>query len=113
MMIFALILSCPIKNGIKDILGLPINVEYASNGGKQAIQNTNVERCADVELLETTVLVDNVAFGNALLPAVFIAAMILFLSPPIRQKESTHPRYGKFKFPSSLPIFLQYRRLLI
>ncbi|MGO3654767.1 MAG: hypothetical protein ACTJFN_10410 [Sphingobacterium sp.] len=113
MMVFVMLTSCPVKSTIKNLLGIPVNTEQATANAKQGLQNSNIERCSDAQLKEATLVYTDASHASSLIPVIFLSVIFLFLSPIPRQEEQTHPLYGNLKIPASLPIFLQYRSLII
>jgi len=112
-LVLVLLTSCPIKSGIKTLIGLPAKTGQGIAKSNSHFFSNNPDRCINSETTETTVSqAVSVDAGNSL-PAALLTAAFLFLSGIICGKEPSHPRYGNLKIPGSLPIFLRYRRLLI
>jgi hypothetical protein len=111
MFILLLLTSCPIKNGIKSLAGLPINTEQGRIADRALPLDTGFERCSE-----------SVDSGNARLSFVQEAlllpddVLILRSSYPFSIQEHlqlSHSRNGRQKIAHTLPIFLQYRTLRI
>jgi len=113
MMVFVMLTSCPVKSTIKEVLGIPVNTEQTTAKAKQGLQNMNIEKCSDAQLKEATIVYTDASHASTLVPVILLAAFFLFLLPTPRKKEQTHPLYGSLKISTSLPIFLQYRSLII
>lgn len=112
--VFVLLTSCPVKSGIKSLVGLPVNTEQEVPKGKHDfVGGSNAEKCVIGQTNDTTISNNTASHANSLLPAVFL--IIAFLSLPIitSDKEQSHPLYGNIKIRGTLPIFIQYRKLII
>ncbi|TYP91311.1 hypothetical protein BC792_12019 [Sphingobacterium allocomposti] len=114
-MLLVLLSSCAIKTSIKNLAGIPSKTERGVPKGNKNFSTHTIEKCAQFDASDTQI-VQKVSFSaNDLLPAVIFAAAFLFLFGlrPV-SKESKHPLYsGSGKIRSSIPIFLEYRKLII
>lgn len=111
MFILVLLTSCPIKNGIKSLAGLPVNTEQGRIADRAVPFDTGFERCSE-----------SVDSGNSRLS--FIQESLL-LPDDVLILRSSYPfsiqehlqlsasRNGRQKIVHTLPIFLQYRTLRI
>tara|TARA_R110000868_G_scaffold296012_1_gene556263 strand:- start:11825 stop:12181 length:357 start_codon:yes stop_codon:yes gene_type:complete len=114
-MLLVLLTSCAIKTSIKNLAGIPTKTERNIPKGSHNFSTNTLENCAQFDTSDTQI-VQKVSFNaNDLLPAVIFTAALLFLFGlrPV-SKESKHPLYSSSgKIRSSIPIFLEYRRLII
>ena len=111
MFVLVLLTSCPIKNGIKSLAGLPINTEQGRIADRALPLDNGFERCSE-----------SVVSGNARLS--FVQETLL-LPDDVLILRSSYPfsihehlqllasRNGRQKIVHTLPIFLQYRTLRI
>lgn len=114
-MLLVLLTSCAIKSSIKTLVGIPANTEHGLPKGNQNLSVNTIDKCAEFEVADTQI-VQTISFStNDLLPAVlFTAALFFLVSFRTVSKEHTHPLYsGSSKIRSSIPLFLEYRKLLI
>jgi len=112
-MLCVLLSSCPIKSGIKSLVGIPTNTEQgvpkksslfsAGNGTEKCVSETS-----DTKISQTVS-----SSTQDVLPAVLLTAAFVFLLGYTLCKQQPHPLYGSLKIPGTLPIFLQYRKLII
>ncbi|WP_324756246.1 hypothetical protein [Sphingobacterium thalpophilum] len=114
-MLLVLLTSCAVKTSIKNLAGIPTKTERGVPKGNQNFSTNTLEKCAQFDASDTQI-VQKVSFNaNDLLPAVIFTAAFFFLFGlhPV-SKESKHPLYsGSGKIRSSIPIFLEYRKLII
>uniref|UniRef100_F4C762 Lipoprotein n=1 Tax=Sphingobacterium sp. (strain 21) TaxID=743722 RepID=F4C762_SPHS2 len=107
--------SCAVKASVKTLAGIPTKTERGVPKGNQNFSTNTLEKCAQFDASDTQI-VQKVSFNaNDLLPAVIFTAAFFFLFGlrPV-SKESKHPLYsGSGKIRSSIPIFLEYRKLII
>jgi|SRR5690606_29999199 len=109
--VFVLLTSCPVKSSIKSLAGIPVNTESGLSKKNSILGNGSGE-CVIGETTDTEASL--AAFNsNNLLPAVILTAAFLFLIGDTRSTEQPHPLYGNLKISGTLPIFLQYRKLII
>ncbi|WP_437362716.1 hypothetical protein [Olivibacter jilunii] len=114
-MLLVLLSSCAVKTSIKTLTGTPVKTERGIPKGSQSFSTNSVEKCAQLGVSDTQIVQKNSFNANDLLPAVIFTAAFLFLFGlrPV-SKESKHPLYsGSGKIRSSIPIFLEYRKLII
>lgn len=107
--------SCAIKASVRNLVGIPSKTEQSNSKTHQNFTANYVEKCAEIENADT-LIVQKVSFdANDLLPVVLYIATFLFLFRfRSESKESKHPVYsGSSKIRSSIPIFLEYRKLII
>lgn len=112
MVVFVLLTSCPVKSSIKGLAGIPVNTEQQASKKNNPLSGQEMEKCADSQTTETSII-QPFSHASDLLPAVLFAVTFIFLFGYTFSKAQTHPRYSNLKIPGSLPIFLQYRRLII
>jgi len=106
--------SCPIKISIKRLAGIPVKTEQPTTPKNQHSVNT-FEKCNVVSASEMQIVQKSSSNANDLLPVVLFTASFLFLFSfrPV-SKENKHPIYsGSSKIRSSVPLFLEYRKLII
>lgn len=111
--VFVLLTSCPVKSSIKSLAGVPVNTEQQAVNKNNPLYGNEVEQCADGQTKDANIIQTPSSYASDLLPAVLFAVTFIFLFGYALCKEQTHPRYSNLKIPGSLPIFLQYRRLII
>ena len=112
-MLLVLLTSCPIKNGLLSLAGIPVNTEQGLAKKTNLISGYGVEKCFYSETADTIISQEISINANDLLPALLLAATFLFLLGYIFCKEQSHPLYGNLKITGTLPIFLQYRKLIL
>lgn len=110
-MALVLFTFCPIKSSIKGLIGLPAKTEQGLPKNSSLFFGNDAGRCISSEGTETRISQSIPVNADNLLPVVLLATAFLFSS--IRSKEAPHPLYGSVRIPRALPIFLQYRKLLI
>ena len=114
-MLLVLITSCAVKTSIKNLAGIPIKTERGVPKGSHNFSSNTLEKCSQFDASDIQI-VQKVSFNaNNLLPAVIFTAAFLFLFGfrPV-SKENNHPLYsGSGKIRSSIPLFLEYRKLII
>lgn len=109
-MIFLVLLSsCPIKS----LASNPVKTEYGAIKDSHSLIGNNLEDCIDAT--ETKIAETVSIHTNDLLPVVIFTIAFLFLfSFRPESKENKHPLYsGGGKISNSIPIFLEYQKLLI
>ncbi|MDP2041143.1 MULTISPECIES: hypothetical protein [Algoriphagus] len=112
-MLLVLLTSCPIKNGLLSLADIPVNTEQGSAKKTNLISGYGVEKCFYSETADTIISQEISISANDLLPALLLTATFLFLLGYIFCKEQSHPLYGNLKIYGTLPIFLQYRKLIL
>ncbi len=114
-LLMVLLTSCPVKGNIKTLTGLPINTEQGFPKGSQHTSLNTVEKCAEFETEDTTLVQKFSLADNELLPLlIFTAAAFLLFNFRVEIKENKHPVYsdsGKIK--TAIPLFLEYKKLII
>lgn len=112
-MVFILLTSCPVKGGIKTLIGLPVKTEQGLAKGNKGFIGNGSEKCSNAATDQ--IIVSPITFENAghLLPAIILTAAFLFLLGYTLYKAPAHPLYGNLKISGPLPIFLQYRKLIL
>lgn len=112
-LLLVLLTSCVVKASIKS-LGNPTKTERGIAKGSHNF-STTLEKCAQFDVSDTQIVQINSFNANDLLPTVIFTAAFLFLfSFRLVSKENKHPLYsGSGKIRSSIPIFLEYRKLII
>lgn len=114
-MLLVLLSSCAIKTSIKTLAGAPVKTERGMPKGSQSFSTNSAEKCAQLDVFDTQIVQKNSFNANDLLPAVILTAAFLFLFSfrPL-SKENKHPLYsGSGKIRSSIPLFLEYQKLII
>lgn len=108
--LFVLLSSCPVKAAIKNLASEPLTEQTSS--GHHGTLSVNFDRCADSEL---TVMVTNTSSSETadLLPAVLLLSAAFLLFSFTLRKEQEHPLYRNIRIVGSLPLFLEYRQLII
>jgi len=108
--LFVLLSSCPVKAAIKNLSAEPITEQTSS--GHHGTLSANFDRCADSEL---TVVVTNTSSSEMadLLPAVLLLSAAFLLFSFTLRKEQEHPLYRNTRIVGTLPLFLEYRQLII
>lgn len=117
--LFVLITSCPVKAGIKQLIGEPIKSEQSFPNASSALLSyqassipDNVDRCAESEL-STLFVKSGTPQVIGLLPLILSATIVLFFFYAPHHTGEQHPFYRNLKISGTLPIFLQYRKLII
>ena len=114
-MLLVLLSSCSVKNSIKTLAGIPANTEQSLPKGNQNLSVNASDKCAQFEIADTQIVQKIFSNTNDLLPVVLFTAALFFLFGfrPVN-KEHNHPLYrGSAKIRNSIPLFLEYRKLLI
>lgn len=107
--------SCAVKASVKTLAGIPTKTEQGLPKANHNVPVSSVERCTVVMASDMQVVQKSSSNTNDLLPVVLFTASFLFLLGlrPV-SKENKHPLYsGSSKIRSSIPIFLEYRKLII
>lgn len=106
-----LLSSCAVKGGIKSLILFPDSIQNTTTKSMQSMLTTGIEKCAVIENAITSSTQELV--GTNILPLLLLSAALLILSGVADYQISAHPRYGTLKISGSLPIFLQYQKLII
>lgn len=107
--------SCAVKASVKTLAGIPTKTEQGLPKANHNAPVSSVERCTVITASDMQVAQKSSFNANDLLPVVIFTATFLFLFGlrPV-SKESKHPLYSSSgKIRSSIPIFLEYRKLII
>ena len=111
--ILIILTSCSVKSSIKSMAGIPVNTEQGLAKNNHGFIGAGSETCLNGETTDTKIS-QTASFNTiTLLPAVILTAAFLFLFGYTPRKEKLHPLYGNLKIPSTLPLFLLYRKLLV
>lgn len=108
--VLVLLTSCPVKSSIKSLAGIPANTEQGLVKKNDVVGS---ERCVVGETADTKISPTTSFQTNDWLPIAILAVTFLFLLGYTRCNEQSHPLYGSLKIPGTLPIFLQYQKLII
>lgn len=114
-MLLVLSSSCAVKTSIKNLVGVPAKTQQSIPKDNQNLSVNTGDKCAEFEIADTQI-VQNISLNtNDLLPVVLFTAALFFLfSFSSVAKEHNHPLYsGSAKIRNSIPLFLEYRKLLI
>lgn len=111
--ILVLLTSCPVKSSIKTLVGLPVNTEQGLPKGTVGYYGNSSEKCLTSETAEIRISNDISSDISHLSPVILFTVTFLFLLAYLLGREKSHPRYGNLKISGSLPIFLQYRKLIL
>jgi hypothetical protein len=106
--------SCTVKASVKTLVGIPIKTEQSLPKANRSFSTSSVEKCAQIETADR-LSVQKLSTDNQILPIILFTATFLFLfSFRSLTKESKHPVYsGSSKIRSSIPLFLEYRKLIV
>lgn len=111
---FVLWTSCPIKISIKNLIGIPVNTEQEVPKGKYDVfDSSSMEKCPAGPMDEVNIAKNITSNSNYLLPAVILTSTFRTLSILISDKEKSPHLYCNIKVQGDLPIFIQYRKLII
>ncbi|ODS88291.1 MAG: hypothetical protein ABS44_09050 [Chryseobacterium sp. SCN 40-13] len=114
-MLLVLLTSCAVKTSIKNLVGIPLKTERSVPKANHNLSTNTLANCSQLNVEDTQIVQKNSFKANDLLPAVFLTAAFLFLLgvPPV-SNENKHPLYSSSgKIRSAIPIFLEYRKLII
>ncbi|WPQ63077.1 hypothetical protein SIO70_32435 [Chitinophaga sancti] len=109
-MVLVLLSSCPIKSVIKNLAGIPTNKEQGLTKKSNPFFGNGAEKCIS-ETLDTTISQTGSFNTNDWLPALLTTAFVFL--PGYTLCNELPQFYGSLKIPGTLPIFLQYRKLII
>ncbi|HLT87044.1 MAG TPA: hypothetical protein VKZ57_05595 [Sphingobacterium sp.] len=110
--VFVLLSSCPVKSSIKSLAGFPVNTEQQTKKNNSTAGN-GMEKCAHVQTTDAKISQSTSTNMSDLLPVVFIVVAFMLLFGYRHIYVQAHPRYSSLKIPGTLPIFLQFRKLII
>ncbi|WP_188506856.1 hypothetical protein [Parapedobacter pyrenivorans] len=108
--VLVLLTSCPVKSSIKSLAGIPANTEQGLVKKNDVVGS---ERCVVGETADTKISPTTSFQTNDWLPIAILVVTFLFLPGYTWRNEQSHPLYGSLKIPGTLPIFLQYQKLII
>lgn len=108
--VLVLLTSCPVKSSIKSLAGIPANTEQGLVKKNDVVGS---ERCVVGETADTKISQTSSFQTNDWLPIAVLSVTFLFLLGYTICNEQSHPLYGSLKIPGTLPIFLQYQKLII
>lgn len=105
-----LLASCSIKSGIKNLTGLPVNVEQGMTTNSHRAMANVFEVCTS-SVLGEVITQSQTLDVKELLPALIFAVtfLLLFRFSPGRQQ--SHPLYSSKKIVGTLPLYIQYQHL--
>ena len=112
-MVLVLLTSCSIKNGLKFLSGFQVNTEQSLGKKASLFSENGLEKCYQSVATISTKISQEISSNANDLPAVIFTVTFLFLFGYTLSKEQLHPLYGNSKISGTLPIFLQYRKLII
>lgn len=114
-MLLVLLSSCPVKTSIKTLVGGAAKTERNLPKPNRNFLSSAIDKCAEFEVADTQIAQKFSFKANNLLPVVLFTASFLFLFSLLPLiKENKHPIYnGSSKIRSSIPIFLEYQKLII
>lgn len=96
-------------------MDIPTNIEQGLPKANHSFSGSAVENCAEIETSDTLIVQIVSSNANDLLPVILFTASFLFLFGlrPVN-REVKHPVYsGSSKIRSAVPLFLEYRKLII
>lgn len=113
--LLVLLTSCPVKLSIKNWAGIPIETESGVNRGNQNISTSLPEKCPQYNSEDNQIVQKHTIGFNDLLPAFILTLAFLFhFGFRVNAKEIKHPLYsGSNRIRSAIPLFLEYRKLII
>lgn len=105
--------SCPVKNAIKTLAGLPANTGQAFAGKKSLYLENSRQDCIGDDQPGVGIAGTASSPTAGLHPVAVLCAVAAFFAGHSFHEEEEHPRYGSFKIPGPVPIFLRCRKLII
>ena len=108
-----LLSSCAVKGGIKSFMLFPDSIQNTTTKSMQFMLTTGIEKCQVIENAITTSTQELVGSHANFLPLLLLSVALVILSGVAFNHNPSHPRYGTLKISGSLPIFLQYQKLII
>ncbi|MBW3518078.1 hypothetical protein [Flavobacterium sp. NKUCC04_CG] len=113
--LMVLLTSCPVKGNIKTLTGLPINTEQGFPKGSKHTSTIAVEKCAEFQTEDTTIIQKFSLADNDVLPLlIFTVAVFFVFNFRLENKEDKHPVYSDSgKIQTAIPLFLEYKKLII
>ena len=104
--------SCSVRTGIKNMLGVPPTEQQSVTGKKNIFNFTNTT-CSTFGMADINVISPVSGQPASTASLIFLSTLFVFLFcfPVVADKP--RPLYGSIKTPGSLPLFLEYRKLII
>ena len=113
MALLVLLSSCAVKGGIKSLIIFPDSIQQTSTKSMHFLGSFTADACSIVENTTAKITQSFSVESNALLPLLLLATALIFLSGALLLRAPSHPGYGNLKISGTLPIFLQYQKLII
>lgn len=113
MALLVLLSSCAVKGGIKSLLIFPNSIQQTATKSMQFVGSFTADTCNSIENTTAKITQTFSVESNALLPILLLATALIFLSGALLLRTPSHPGYGNLKISGTLPIFLQYQKLII
>ena len=111
--LFVLLSSCAVKNGIKGVLGFPTNTEHSTTLKGNTFVAGNASSCVGTMVSDIDLINQSVQHANQDFPFLLVASIFIFLLGISFPAVQPHPLYRSVKVPGSLSLFLQYQKLII
>lgn len=113
--LFVLLSSCAIKSSIKDLTGISANTEQGVPQNNRNLFTNSFEKCPSFDISDSQIVQNTSSHSDDLLPLISFKTAFLFLFDfRSLNSEGIHPLYNSSrKIQSSIPIFLEYRKLII
>lgn len=113
--LLVLLTSCPIKSNLKTLIDIPLKSDFSLNQGNKVSSLNSSEVCAQIGDIDIHSSQKTSLDINDILPALFATITLLFLFNFYDSSRNTkHPLYtNSGKIRNSIPLFLEYRKLLI
>lgn len=106
--------SCAVKGSIKSMVGIPVKAEQNTAKSSHTFLDNGSVQCQTLQNADIEIIKSLSANELQILPFVLFSAISLFmLVLATNNKAQAHPSYNNVKIPGNLPIFLQYRKLII
>lgn len=112
-MLLVVFTSCSIKNGLLSLADIPVNTEQGLAKKSNIFIVDGLEKCCYSDTSDPIISQEVSISASDFLPILLLTATFLFLLSFTLGKEQSHPLYGNLKISGSLPIFLQYRKLIL
>lgn len=112
--VLVLLTSCPVKNSLKSLAGIPVNTEQGSAKKNSPLLGNSLEICIQSDITDAKISPTTSSSTNDLLPAVLILTVLSFLFRGyISDEEPSKVGYRTQSISPTLPIFLRHRQLII
>ena len=108
-----LLSSCPVKTAFRSLAGMPVKTGHHSSKANYVFLGSSVERCINGETVDTKVVEAGFSFQCDARQDDVFAAVFSFIFDASTGDKPPHPLYGRTKPGSTVPIFLQCRKLII